>query len=326
MLKVNNITVSYSDIPVLQDISFTLDEGKIVSVVGESGSGKSTLLKAIYGLLPLTEGALSWKDKKMLGPLYNLIPGEPFIKYVSQDFELMPFITVSENIGKYLSAFYPEQKKERIKQLLKLINLSEFANTLAKDLSGGQQQRIALARALAQAPELLLLDEPFSQVDSFRKNSLRHQLFSYLRKKNISCIIATHDAVDALSYADEVIILKAGKIIASGAPQEIYNNPNSIYVASLFDEVNVLPASIFNIASNPQKNVLLYPHELTISNNENGLKTRIVNIYYRGSYFLIEGLHHGNTVLFKCNNQLNPGQWVWLKQPELSLLESRLVN
>ncbi|HSP12935.1 MAG TPA: ATP-binding cassette domain-containing protein, partial [Salegentibacter sp.] len=174
MLKLKNVSFAYLEKPVLKNISFNLEKGENLSIIGESGCGKSTLLKLIYGLLH-TNGKIFWNEKELLGPQFNIVPGEPFIKYLAQDFDLMPPLTVAENIGKHLSNMYPRKKKKRIEELMEVVEMTELANEKAKHLSGGQQQRVALARALANEPELLLLDEPFSHIDHFRKNNLRRQ-------------------------------------------------------------------------------------------------------------------------------------------------------
>lgn len=207
MLKVDNISFSYQEKPTVNSLSFTLEKGKNLAVIGESGCGKSTLLKLIYGLYDLDEGQVFWNESEVLGPKFHLIPGMDFMKYLAQDFDLMPFITVAENVGKYLSNIYPEQKKQRIAELLEIVEMSDYANIKAKNLSGGQMQRVALARVLALEPEVLLLDEPFSHIDNFRKNSLRRKLFGYLKEKQITTIFATHDSSDVLSFADEVLVL-----------------------------------------------------------------------------------------------------------------------
>src|SRR5690606_26315476 len=181
---------------------FSLQKGNNLAIIGESGCGKSTILKLIYGLYDLNQGSIFWNDIQVLGPKFNLIPGMEFMKYLAQDFDLMPFITVAENIGKYLSNFYPEEKKQRIEELLELVEMTAFRDIKAKYLSGGQMQRVALARVLALEPEVLLLDEPFSHIDNFRKNSLRRNLFAYLKQKNITTLVATHDSTDVLSFAD----------------------------------------------------------------------------------------------------------------------------
>ena len=157
MLKVKKISFSYQEKVTINNVSFELEKGSSFAVIGESGCGKSTLLKLIYGLYDLDEGELFWNDKEVLGPKYHLIPGMDFMKYLAQDFDLMPFITVAENVGKHLSNIYPNQKKERIKELLELVEMTKFANVDVKFLSGGQMQRVAIARVLALEPEVLLL-------------------------------------------------------------------------------------------------------------------------------------------------------------------------
>ena len=252
MLKVHKIQFSYQNAAILKSISFSLEKGKNLAIIGESGCGKSTLLKLIYGLHDLDAGQIFWNDIEVLGPKYHLIPGMPFMKYLAQDFDLMPFITVAENVGKYLSNFFPEEKQSRIAELLEIVEMTEYANVKAKLLSGGQMQRVAIARVLALDPEVLLLDEPFSHIDNFRKNSLRRNLFAYLKEKNITCIVATHDSTDVLAFTDEVVIMKEGKIIESGIPKNIYNHPKNKYVASMFGDVNEIILQ--------DETHLVYPH------------------------------------------------------------------
>ena len=208
MLKVQNISFSYNEQKTINEVSFELQSGKNLAVIGESGCGKSTLLKLIYGLYDLDFGEISWNNELVLGPKFHLIPGMEYMKYLAQDFDLMPFISVAENVGKYLSNTNSKKKKARIAELLTLVEMADFSTVKAQYLSGGQMQRVALARVLASEPELLLLDEPFSHIDNSRRNSLRRNLFSYLREKKISVIVATHDSSDVLSFSDEVIVLK----------------------------------------------------------------------------------------------------------------------
>ena len=240
MLEIKNISFTYTETPVIEEVSFSITKGQNTAIIGESGCGKSTLLKLIYGLYDLNSGSISYNEKPILGPKYNLVPGEDYIKYLAQDFDLMPYITVEENVGKFLSNMYPEQKKLRVQELLDMVEMTAFAKVKAKFLSGGQQQRVALARVLALEPEILLLDEPFSQIDSFRKNSLRRNLFKYLKDKGVTCIIATHDSTDALSFSDETIVVQNGRVVAKGDSKFLYENPGNKYVASLFGEVNEL--------------------------------------------------------------------------------------
>ena len=294
MLKVHKIQFSYQNAAILKSISFSLEKGKNLAIIGESGCGKSTLLKLIYGLHDLDAGQIFWNDIEVLGPKYHLIPGMPFMKYLAQDFDLMPFITVAENVGKYLSNFFPEDKQVRIAELLEIVEMTEYADVKAKLLSGGQMQRVALARVLALEPEVLLLDEPFSHIDNFRKNSLRRNLFAYLKEKSITCIVATHDSTDVLAFADEVAIIKEGKIIESGIPKFIYDNPRDKYVASLFGDVNEIEVN--------GELKFVYPHQLKLTLYSD-LKVEIVNSYFRGSHYLMEA-KYGNRILFFENDAI----------------------
>lgn len=303
MLTVQNVSFSYTNKPNLQSISFSLTKGKNLAIIGESGCGKSTLLKAIYGLYDLNEGQIFWKTTEVLGPKFHLIPGMPFMKYLAQDFDLMPFITVAENVGKYLSNFFPEEKQARIAELLEIVEMTEYANVKAKLLSGGQMQRVALARVLALEPEVLLLDEPFSHIDNFRKNSLRRKLFAYLKNRDITCIVATHDSTDVLAFADEVVIMKEGKIIESGIPKNIYNHPKNKYVASMFGDVNEI---IFY-----NETLLVYPHQLKVVSNSD-LMVEIITSYFRGSHYLIEAKYGNQTLFFENEQIIEKAQMVFL--------------
>src|SRR5690554_6519293 len=223
MLSIQIDSFSYTDKVILEDIAFKIAPGEHVSIIGESGSGKSTLLHIIYGLIHLEHGEIFYNDKKLLGPTQTLIPGEPFMKLVAQEFNIMPFSTVAENIGSHLSRLNQEKDERRIDELLDIVDLTSYKNTLVKYLSGGQKQRVALAKALANEPEVLLLDEPFSNIDNFRKNSLRRKIFQYLKSNNISCISATHDSEEALAFSDGILWLKEGKIEGFGTPEWMYH-------------------------------------------------------------------------------------------------------
>ena len=304
MLQVNNISFSYTtNTPVLQDILFTLKKGEHLCVMGESGCGKSTLLKAIYGLLDLNEGTIFWNEKEILGPKEHLVPGMDFIKHVAQDFNLMPFISVSENIKKFLSRFYPEESQKRTDELLEVIEMTEFADAMVKTLSGGQKQRVAIARALAKEPEIILLDEPFSQIDNFKKNSLRRKLFNYLKVKGITCIVATHDGDDALSFADNMLVIKNNKTIALDTPNAVYKNPKNKYIASLFDDVNEIEIN--------GRTLLLYPHQIQVIDKSENNAT-VLQSYYKGSFWLVEALFNEQKIYIKHSVKVQVGKMISL--------------
>lgn len=312
MLQIKNISFTYIQNPVIEKVSFEIKKGQNVAVIGESGCGKSTLLKLIYGLYDLDNGEIQYKSKSILGPKHNLIPGVDYIKYLAQDFDLMPYITVEENIGKFLSNIYKDKKKARVRELLQMVEMTEYANVKAKYLSGGQQQRVALARVLALEPKILLLDEPFSQIDSFRKNALRRNLFRYFKEKKITCIISTHDSTEALSFSDETIVLQNGKLVAKGSSQELYSNPPNLYVASLFGEVNELKKSNFIDSDTSDETLFLYPHQLKIV-EEGKCKVIVKQSYFKGSHYLIKAAFEGRAIFFEHNSELELNQEVTLE-------------
>lgn len=283
MLTVSNLSFSYNQKTVLNNISFSVNPGEHIAIVGQSGCGKSTLLKCLYGLTDLDNGTIYWNDHQILGPAYHLVPGMDFMKYLAQDFGLELFATVAQNIGQHLSNFYLDKKEERVKELLSLVEMTEFAHVKAKLLSGGQMQRVALARALAKEPEVLLLDEPFSHIDSFQKNRLRRNLFAHLKKENITCIVATHDSEESLPFADRIMVMQDGEALAYTTPQELYNNPKNVYTAALFGDINHLNRKDFG---GPDEEILCYPHQLKIT-DETGTPAVVQSCYFHGGYYLI---------------------------------------
>ncbi len=301
MLQVKNISFRYKKTEVLKNISFKVEKGEHFSIIGESGSGKSTLLKLLYGTYDLNNGQIFWKDKTILGPKHNLIIGPEYMKYVAQEFDLMPFITVGENIGAFLSNFYPEEKQKRINELLNVVELVAYKNTLVKELSGGQKQRVAIAKALAKQPEIILLDEPFSHIDNFKKQSLRRSLFKYLKEKQITCIVATHDKEDVLSYSDNMIVLHNAKIIANNTPHSLYKNPENKLIASFFGEFSEI------------ENQILYAHQLKVTDKSN-LKATVKSSYFKGNYYLIEAELNEEIVFFESKYRYDKNKNVFLKK------------
>ena len=304
MLEVKDISYSYSDVMTIQNISFTVASGINLAIIGESGCGKSTLLKTIFGLYDLKSGQIFWNQTEIKGPKFHLIPGMPFMKYLAQDFDLMPFITVGENVGKYLSNFFPEEKQQRIDELLELVDMVDYKDVKAKFLSGGQMQRVALARVLAQEPEVLVLDEPFSHIDNFRKNALRRKVVTYLKAKNITTILATHDSNDVLSFSDQVLVLKEGKIIEKATPKKLFNRPKNKYVASLFGDVNEIMLD--------GKMQLVYPHQLQVNANA-ALRVIVQKSYYKGSHYLHECHNKKGILYFEDQNEYEHGMELGLE-------------
>ena len=296
MLIVNNIAFKYKKDIIINDVSFVAKQGDHISIIGESGSGKSTLLKLIYGEFDLLKGKISWKDTLVFGPKHNLIIGYDFMKYVTQEFDLMPFISVEDNVGKFLSRFYPEEKQKRIDELIKVVELQGYAKTQVQYLSGGQKQRVALARALAKQPEIILLDEPFSHIDNFKKQSLRRSVFKYLKEHNITCLVATHDKEDALPFSNKIIVLHNGEVIANKTPHDLYNNPKLPLIASFFEEYSMLTYSELGLGkSNDTK--IVYSNQLT-KVKTSSIKAKVTNSFFKGSYYLVEAKLNNKTIFF----------------------------
>ncbi|MGV8916028.1 MAG: ABC transporter ATP-binding protein [Kaistella sp.] len=282
LLEIKNLYFSHSpEKPLFRNFNLRLEVGKVIALAGESGCGKSTLLNLIYGLLDREKGEIIFDGTVTHGPIKNIVPGEEDMKLVAQNYDLMPYATVSENVGKFITNIYLEEKKTKIQELLKVVGLEEFAETLPKYLSGGQQQRVALARALSVLPKLLLLDEPFSNIDFSRKIELRARLFNYVKEKNISLVISTHEIQDVMPWLDQIIVLQDGRLLQNDTAVETYNNPYNEYVAELFGEVNVFSEEEKR-ALNLRKN-LWYAHEIKIA--AEGLEAQVLESRFAGNHF-----------------------------------------
>lgn len=292
MLSITNVSFRYNDRAVLKTVSASVHSGKCLAVVGESGSGKSTLLKLVFGQMDVDSGSISWNDQAILGPKNKLVVGHDFMKYVAQEFDLMPYTSVSENIGDHLSNFYPDEKISRVKELIQVVELEGFENTKVQFLSGGQKQRVALARAIAKRPEIILLDEPFSHIDNFKKQSLRRNLFAYLKTNNIACIVATHDKNDVLSFADQMMVLHDGTVMRTDTPNAIYSNPKHPLVAAFFGEYSIIEGELY------------YAHQIILA-DESSLKAVVKHSFYKGHYYLIEASLEQEVVYFKNASALD---------------------
>ena len=305
MLHLKDLQFSYPQGKALHKINLKIDQGTHVALIGESGCGKSTLLNLIYGLLQEESGEITFEGKILDGADFHLVPGHPMMKYVPQEFDLMPFTTVFENVGEHLS-IQIDDRVSRITELLHIVDMSDFKDRKVKTLSGGQKQRVAIAKALAQQPKVLLLDEPFSNIDNFRKNDLRRSLFSYLKKENITCLIATHDKDDVLPFTHQTIIMRNGHIIDHRKTIDCYQKPFNKYGASLFNEVNVIPVGWFNNT----EEIICYPEQLAV--NEKGIEVIVENSYFKGADYLIQATYQDETLLFNSLEKLETGQKVKL--------------
>ena len=285
MLKVKSLHYKYAKSFQLKDISFELNSGEILGVIGESGCGKTTLLKLIFGKLDKDSGELYWGNDEILGPSRQLIAGKEDFKYVTQEFELMPYISVLENIIKPLSRQHLDKNIKRAEELLDVLDLNTLKDKKVKNLSGGQKQRVALAQALAKKPKLLLLDEPFSHIDSYFKNELKRKLFKFIKDENITCIIATHDKADVLPFSDKILVLKTGKMLDFKSPETLYKNPKSSYVAGLFGDYNLINQQLI-WPEKTSNEIIVYPNEIIIEVSKIN-EIEVLEQYFMGDHYKI---------------------------------------
>ena len=302
LLEINQLFFSYSpEKELFRNLNLKIERGRIIALAGESGCGKSTLLNLIYGLLDWEKGEIIFDGKPVYGPKKNIVPGESEMKLVAQNYDLMPYATVADNVGKFISNINLQDKKEKVQQLLKVVGLEEYADIHPKYLSGGQQQRVAIARALSVMPKLLLLDEPFSNLDYSRKIELRERLFNYAKEKDISLIISTHEIQEVMPWLDQIIVLQEGRLIQNESPRDIYSNPYNAYVAKLFGEVNIFSdeeKSTFGVFKN-----FWYPHEIKIS--QSGKDAQILESRFAGNHYWNKVLVSGKELTIYSETQLS---------------------
>ena len=302
LLEINQLFFSYSpDKELFRNLNLKIERGRIIALAGESGCGKSTLLNLIYGLLDWEKGEIIFDGKPVYGPKKNIVPGESEMKLVAQNYDLMPYATVADNVGKFISNINLQDKKEKVQQLLKVVGLEEYADIHPKYLSGGQQQRVAIARALSVMPKLLLLDEPFSNLDYSRKIELRERLFNYVKEKDISLIISTHEIQEVMPWLDQIIVLQQGRLIQNDSPRDIYSNPYNAYVAKLFGEVNIFSdeeKAYFGLSKN-----FWYPNEIKIASS--GKEARILESRFAGNHYWNKVLVSGKELTIYSETQLS---------------------
>lgn len=237
LLNVTDIFKMEGGDPVLEGISFSLQSHQKLAIAGGSGSGKTTLLKIIGGLIQPDRGEVRFEGVKVKGPYETLIPGHPGIAYLSQHFELRNNYRVEE-----LLLYGNVLEEAAAYKIFEICRISHLLQRWSDELSGGERQRIALGKLLVTSPRLLLLDEPFSNLDPIVRGILRSVIADLGEQMGLTCLLVSHDPMDTLSWADEIMILQKGQIVQKDNPQKIYQNPVNEYAAALFGSYNLLPA------------------------------------------------------------------------------------
>lgn len=237
MLTIENIQLAFER-SVLSSISLDLKAGEIIGIVGKSGAGKTSLLKIIAGFLEPTAGKVTFEGEKVIGPATKLVPGHPEIQLVNQDFHLDTYHTVEENIREQILYLPLKQRDQLVEELLHLMELTTLRKQKATTLSGGEQQRLAIARALACEPKIILLDEPFVHLDGKLRAKLIHYLLKLQAIRKTSFMLVSHDGAEILSLCSVIYFMKNGKFVRKASPKDFYYKPKTLDEAKLFGPIN----------------------------------------------------------------------------------------
>jgi multiple sugar transport system ATP-binding protein len=282
----------------IRDISFDIQQGDIVAIIGESGSGKSTLLKSIYGLLKIDAGEVLFRGKRVLGPDEQLIPGHKEMKMVTQDFSLNIYAKVYDNIASALSNTDIKSKHDKTVRMMQHLHIEHLSAKKITELSGGEQQRVAIAKALVSDTRMLLLDEPFSQVDALLKNQLRADIKRIASETGVTVIMVSHDPADGLFLADKLLLIKDGNLIQQGPPAYIYNHPEHVYTAQILGNAIVLNKTQAEQLGLQVKGdqAVFYPEWVDLKASWNSKRFEVVDVYYKGFYEELLLERHGVTI------------------------------
>lgn len=287
-LQVSSLSKLNRGVPVLSELHFSYQSFRRVAVSGETGSGKTTLLKLIAGLVQPDNGVVLFEGERVLGPNEKLLPGHPRIAYLSQHFELRN----NYRVGDYLEMASKMEEPER-NRIYELCQIDHLLQRRTDQLSGGERQRTALARLLTTSPRLLLLDEPYSNLDGIHKQILKTVIDNIVEEGKTSCLMVSHDPVDVLPWAEEVIVLKDGSIVQRAAPETIYRQPVNEYAGGLFGDYNVLSAQqgkdVFGLKGNGGgQQLFIRPENIQLEKDGNDGTGVVAAVYFFGSYYELD--------------------------------------
>ncbi len=302
-LEVTSLTVNLGGRKVLDDLSITIEAGTFTAILGPSGCGKTTLLRAIAGLVAPDSGTIRFGKQLVSVSSLVLPPHKRRIGYVPQEAALFPHLSVAQNIAFALDKenYTKDRRRAIVNEMLDLIGLAHFGDRMPSQLSGGQQTRVALARALAIEPKIVLLDEPFSALDAALRNELREEVSTLLKKRETTTLMVTHDREEALVTADMIALMREGKIVQHGTPAEVYFAPATPYAAVSTGDALVLPAKrdgekVFHpltagvsSESSESGTIVIRPEEIAVSlDSTRGQRAIVTKIEYYGHDAVIE--------------------------------------
>ena len=243
-LIIQNLNCSYQKTTVLEGLDLTLNDNEIVCLLGESGCGKTTLLRAVAGLQTELSGHISIQKRVLNDENNHIAPELRKIGLIFQDYALFPHLNVFDNVAFSLTKMTKGEKQERVQEVLDLVQLADMGERFPHQLSGGQQQRIAIARALAYQPDLMLLDEPFSNLDQHVRFQLIHEIRHLFKQRQMSALFVTHSKEEGFAFADRIALMQAGKIVQIDTAQKLYRQPISAYVANFMGQANYIDVEV----------------------------------------------------------------------------------
>lgn len=315
VLEAKGISKKWNQQVVLESVDIRLTRGMKMGIAGETGSGKTSLLEIIGGRGQADAGIVLFHGQKVPGIMEKLVPGHPGIAFLSQQFELPPHYWIHE-ILEYASEMSDEQRH----QLYRICRIEHLLGRRTNQLSGGERQRVSLARELSARPQLLLMDEPFSNLDAHHKRVMKDVLDDISRQLGITQVLVSHDAADLLPWADELVIIRSGKIVQSGKPAILYNEPASLYVAGLLGEYNLLDPQLPAFAALPfeagtHSHWLVRPEDIVpASGADRQLSGVVKNIEFRGHFSAYHLEINGEIlVMYSLHSVLSIGDKIGLR-------------
>ena len=247
-VTITGVTKSFGDVQVLQEFNQKFEDGEFITLLGPSGCGKTTMLRLIAGFEKPTSGEIYIGDRPVSGKDNFVSPEKREIGMVFQSYAVWPHMNVYDNIAYPLKIKKTDKKEieERVNQALKTVHLEQYKDRFPSELSGGQQQRVALGRALVAHPEILLLDEPLSNLDAKLREEMRYEIKEITKKLKITVIYVTHDQIEAMTMSDRIVLINKGEVQQVGTPQEIYSRPANVFVANFVGKVDFMKGKVEN--------------------------------------------------------------------------------
>lgn len=303
LLTLENVAIEYASQTVLSKVGFTVAKGEIACLLGPSGSGKTSLLRAIAGFINVGAGTITIKQQLVSSTNVQIEPSERSIGLVFQDFALFPHLTVSQNVAFGLQKLSESERSERVLKYLSLLAIAELANKYPAELSGGQQQRVAIARALAPQPDLLLMDEAFSNLDPTLRQQVTEDIRELIKNLGITALLVTHDQQEAFAFADKIAVLAEGKLQQYSSAFDLYHEPSSFFVAKFVGEgmfiqghvvidgnTSLVECALGQLSVDSKKldngdkvQILLRPDDI-IHDDASSTKAIVVSRQFRGAY------------------------------------------